>query len=335
VTVTGAGGQIGYALLFRIAAGDMLGPDRPVELRLLEIPQGMKAAEGAALELQDCAFALLRGVEVSDDPAVAFDGCDMAMLVGARPRGPGMERADLLAANAGIFGPQGRAIAAHASADVRVVAVGNPANTNTLIAAAAADGVPAERFTALTRLDHNRAIGQLAAFLEVAPDAIERVAIWGNHSATQFPDVSHARVQLTGSTEGTSVADALAERLGDADAATAWLDDVFVPRVAKRGAEIIEVRGSSSVASAANAAIEHVRDDMLGTKGGWTSAAVVSHGEYGVPEGLVCSFPVSSDGSGYRIVEGLALGERERARFDASVAELVAERDAVAALGVI
>ena len=330
VTITGAGGQIGYALLFRIAAGDMLGGDRPVRLRLLEIPQGIRAAEGAALELQDCAFPLLRDVEVTDDPAAAFDGCSIALLVGASPRGPGMERAELLAANAGIFGPQGAAIAAAAADDVRVTVVGNPANTNALIAAASARGVPADRFTALTRLDHNRALGQLAAFLDVAPDEIADVIIWGNHSATQFPDVGHAILP-----DGMPVLEAIAERLGGRDAATAWLDEVFLPRVAKRGAEIIEVRGSSSVASAANAAIDHVRDEQLGTHRGVTSAAVVSRGEYGVPEGLVCSFPVTSDGSGYRVVEGLALDDRARRLIDASVAELESERDAVRELGLV
>jgi malate dehydrogenase len=329
ITITGAGGQIGYALLFRIAAGDMLGGDRPVRLRLLEIPQGVRAAEGAALELQDCAFPLLHDVDVMDDPAVAFDGCSIALLVGARPRGPGMERAELLAANAGIFGPQGAAIAAAAADDVRVTVVGNPANTNALIAAASARGVPSDRFTALTRLDHNRALGQLTEVLEARPDEVQGVAIWGNHSATQFPDVSHAVVR------GISVADALADRFGGQGAALNWLEDVFVPRVARRGAEIIEVRGSSSVASAANAAIEHVRDEQRGTGDGWTSAAVVSRGEYGVPEGLVCSFPVTSDGSGYRVVEGLALDDRSRRLIDASVAELVSERDAVRELGLL
>ncbi|MBN9171646.1 MAG: malate dehydrogenase [Microbacterium sp.] len=331
VTITGAGGQIGYALLFRIAAGGMLGPDRPVRLRLLEIPQGVRAAEGAALELQDCAFPLLRDVEVTEHPAVAFDGCNVALLVGARPRGPGMERADLLAANAGIFGAQGAAIAAHAADDVRVVVVGNPANTNALIARAAAPDVPDERFTALTRLDHNRAVGQLAATFDTSAASIRDVTIWGNHSATQFPDVSHATL------DGTSLTAALAERLGGHDEAAAWLDDEFVPRVARRGAEIIEVRGSSSVASAANAAIDHVRDGVLGRDAadGWTSAAVVSHGEYGVPEGLVSSFPVTIDCSGYRVVEGLSLGARARARVDASGAELGAERDAVIGLGLL
>ena len=328
VTITGAGGQIGYALLFRIAAGDLLGPDREVRLRLLEIPQGLRSAEGAALEMQDGAFALLRGVEVTDDAAIGFDGCDIALLVGSRPRGPGMERADLLAANAGIFGPQGAAIQEHAAPGVRVVVVGNPANTNALIARAAAPELPDDRFTALTRLDHNRAVGQLAAALDVGAGAIRDVAIWGNHSASQFPDVAHATV------DGAPVAEALAARFGGPENAGRWLDDEFVPRVAKRGAEIIEVRGSSSVASAANATIDHVRDWMLGrpTESGWTSAAVVSHGEYGVPEGLVSSFPVTSDGSDYRIVEGLDVDARARARIDASVAELMAEREAVAGL---
>jgi len=329
VTVTGAGGQIGYALLFRIAAGDMLGADRPVRLRLLEIPQGIGAAEGAALELQDCAFPLLRGVEVTDDPRVAFDSANIALLVGARPRAAGMERGDLLAANAGIFGPQGAALNAVAAADIRILAVGNPANTNALIAAAAAPDIPAERFAALTRLDHDRAVGQLAATLDVAADAIRGVAVWGNHSATQFPDVAHATVS------GRPLVGALADVLGGAERAAAWLDDEFVPRVAKRGAEIIAVRGSSSAASAANATIAHIRDDVLGTGSGWTSAAVVSHGEYGVPDGLISSFPVASGGEGYRIVEGLSLDARGRARLDASVAELQAERDAVRGLGLL
>lgn len=329
VTVTGAGGQIGYALLFRIAAGDMLGPDRPVRLRLLEIPQGLKAAEGAALELQDCAFPLLQSVDITDDAATGFDGANIAMLVGARPRTAGMERADLLAANAGIFGPQGAALNAHAADDIRVVVVGNPANTNALIAAASAPDIPGDRFAALTRLDHDRAVGQLSAALGAPSAAIENVTIWGNHSATQFPDVAHATV------EGQPVLDALAERFGGTDAAASWLDDEFVPRVAKRGAEIIAVRGSSSAASAANAAIAHIRESVLGTAAGWTSAAVLSHGEYGVPEGVYSSFPVTSDGSGYRVVEGLEIDARARSRIDASVAELLAERDAVRELGVI
>ena len=325
ITITGAGGQIGYALLFRIAAGDLLGPDEKVRLRLLEIPQGLGAAEGAALELQDGAFELLEHVEVTDDAAVGFDGCNLALLVGARPRGPGMERADLLAANAGIFGPQGSAIAENAAADVRVTVVGNPANTNALIAAASADAVPAERFTALTRLDENRARAQLALALDAPVSSIRRVPIWGNHSATQFPDITHA------THDGRPVLDALAERVEDVPA---WIADTFIPRVAKRGAEIIEVRGSSSVASAANAAIEHTRDWVKGTDD-WTSAGVVSRGEYGVPEGLVCSFPVQSVGGQWEIVEGVELDAAARSRVDASVAELVEERDAVRALGML
>ncbi|GAA1658182.1 malate dehydrogenase [Microbacterium flavum] len=329
VTVTGAGGQIGYALLFRIASGAMLGPDRPVRLRLLEIPQGLKAAEGAALELQDCAFPLLRSVEITDDARTGFDGANIAMLVGARPRAAGMERGDLLAANAGIFGPQGAALNEVAAADIRVVVVGNPANTNALIAAASAPDIPGDRFAALTRLDHDRAVAQLADATRRSVTDVAGVTIWGNHSATQFPDLDHATVA------GRPAREVLADALGGADAVTRWLDDEFVPRVAKRGAEIIAVRGSSSAASAANAALSHIRDSLLGTGDGWTSAAVLSRGEYGVAEGLYSSFPVTSDGSGYRIVEGLSLDDRARARLDASVAELTAERDAVRALGLI
>jgi len=333
VTVTGAGGQIGYSLLFRIAAGEMLGGERPVRLRLLEIPQGLKAAEGAALELQDCAFPLLAGIDITDDARVAFDRANIAMLVGARPRTAGMERADLLAANAGIFGPQGAALNEVAADDIRVVVVGNPANTNALIAAASAPDIPGERFAALTRLDHNRALAQLAATLDVPIAALSGVVIWGNHSATQFPDVAHARV------DGRPVLDALADRFGGADAAATWLNEEFVPRVAQRGAEIIAVRGSSSAASAANAAISHIRDLVHGTGDAWTSAAVLSHGEYGVPEGLYSSAPVTSagegDDAGYRVVDGLDLDTRGRTRLDASVAELIAERDAVHALGLI
>ncbi|KTR77515.1 malate dehydrogenase [Microbacterium oxydans] len=325
ITITGAGGQIGYALLFRIAAGDLLGPDEKVRLRLLEIPQGLGAAEGAALELQDGAFGLLEHVEVTDDAAVGFDGCDLALLVGARPRGPGMERADLLAANGGIFGPQGAAIAANAAPGVRITVVGNPANTNALIAAASADGVPAERFTALTRLDENRARAQLALTLGVPVHTVRRVPIWGNHSATQFPDISHATVG------GRPVLEPLEQIVGDV---TTWLDETFIPRVAKRGAEIIQVRGSSSVASAASATIDHVRDWVHGTDD-WTSAGVVSHGEYGVPEGLISSFPVRSVDGEWQIVEGLEPTDWARTRIDASVAELVEEREAVQALGLL
>lgn len=325
ITITGAGGQIGYALLFRIAAGDMLGPDEHVRLRLLEIPQGLRAAEGAALELQDGAFELLDDVEVTDDAEVGFDGANLALLVGARPRGPGMERGDLLAANGGIFGPQGRAIAAAAASDIRVTVVGNPANTNALIAFSSADGVPAERFTALTRLDENRARAQLAQTLGAPVALVRRVPIWGNHSATQFPDISHATI------DGAPVAERLEAAVGDV---RAWQEQTFIPRVAKRGAEIIEVRGSSSVASAASATIDHVRDWVHGSDD-WTSAGVVSRGEYGVPEGLISSFPVRSSGGAWQIVEGLELDAWARARIDASVAELVDERETVRSLGLI
>lgn len=325
ITITGAGGQIGYALLFRIAAGDLLGPNERVRLRLLEIPAGLGAAEGAALELQDGAFDLLDHVEVTDDPAVGFDGCDIALLVGARPRGPGMERADLLAANGGIFGPQGAAIAAHAAPGVRVTVVGNPANTNALIAAASADGVPSERFTALTRLDENRARAQLAQTLGTPVHTVRRVPIWGNHSATQFPDITHATVG------DRPVEEALTQIVGDVPS---WLENTFIPRVAKRGAEIIAVRGSSSVASAASATIDHVRDWVHGTQE-WTSAGVVSHGEYGVPAGLISSFPVRSVDGEWQIVEGLEVSDWARARIDATVAELVKEREAVRALGLL
>jgi len=325
ITITGAGGQIGYALLFRIAAGDMLGPDEHVRLRLLEIPQGLRAAEGAALELQDGAFELLDAVEVTDDAEVGFDGANLALLVGARPRGPGMERGDLLAANGGIFGPQGRAIAASAASDIRVTVVGNPANTNALIAASSAHGVPAERFTALTRLDENRARAQLSQTLDAPVGSVRRVPIWGNHSATQFPDIAHATI------DGGPVAERLTAAVQDV---RAWQEETFIPRVAKRGAEIIEVRGSSSVASAASATIDHVRDWVHGTDD-WTSAGVVSHGEYGVPEGLISSFPVRSAGGEWQIVEGLEPDAWARARIDASVAELVDERETVRSLGLI
>lgn len=325
IALTGAGGQIGYALLFRIAAGDMLGTDEKVRLRLLEIPQGIGAAEGSALELQDGAFELLEHVEVTDDPAVAFEDADLALLVGARPRGPGMERGDLLAANGGIFGPQGAAIAANAAPGIRVTVVGNPANTNALIAAAHAEGLPPERFSALTRLDENRARAQLALTLGVSVSAIARVPIWGNHSATQFPDVAHATV------DGAPVVEALRAKV---EHVPEWIEHSFIPRVAQRGAEIIRVRGASSVASAANAAIQHVRDWVRGTDE-WTSAAVISRGEYGVPEGLVSSFPVTSIDGEWRIVEGLELDDFARRRIAASVAELVDERESVRELGLI
>jgi malate dehydrogenase len=320
VTVTGAGGQIGYALLFRIASGQLLGPNTPVALKLLEIPQGIAAANGTALELEDGAFPLLHSVDGTDDATSAFDGTNVAMLVGARPRGAGMERADLLEANGAIFGPQGAAINAGAASDVRVLVVGNPANTNALIASAHAPDVPAERFTAMTRLDHNRAVAQLAAKLQVKVSEIERLAIWGNHSASQYPDISHALVSGRPATE-----------LVD----EAWLADEFIPRVAQRGAEIIAVRGASSAASAASAAVDHVHDWVNGTGERWTSAGVVSDGSYGVQEGIISSFPVRSVDGRWQIVEGLEIDAFSRERIDASVAELLDEREAVRALGLI
>ena len=321
VTVTGAAGQIGYALLFRIASGAMLGPDVPVRLNLLEVPQATKAAEGTALELMDCAFPLLAGLEVFDDPTQAFNGTNIAMLVGARPRGPGMERADLLSANGGIFSVQGRALNAGAAPDLKVVVVGNPANTNALIAASHAQDIPASRFTALTRLDHDRAVAQLAANTNSQVSRIKNLAIWGNHSATQYPDISHTTV-------GGVPAISLVEQR--------WIAEEFIPRVAKRGAEIISVRGGSSAASAANAAVEHMRLWVHGTpEGDWTSMAIPSDGSYGVPEGLVSSFPVTTTGGEYSIVQGLEISEFSRTRIDASVAELQAERDAVAELGLL
>ncbi|HET6258807.1 MAG TPA: malate dehydrogenase [Pseudonocardia sp.] len=321
VTVTGAAGQIGYALLFRIASGQLLGPDTPVRLRLLEIPQAVKAAEGTAMELDDCAFPLLAGIAITDDATVAFDGANVALLVGARPRTKGMERGDLLEANGGIFAPQGRAINAGAADDIRVLVVGNPANTNALIAQAAAPDVPAERFTAMTRLDHNRAVAQLAKKLSVPVGEITKLTIWGNHSATQYPDLYHAEV-------GGKIA---AEQVDDA-----WLRDDFIPTVAKRGAAIIEARGASSAASAANAAIDHVFDWVNGTpEGDWTSAAVPSDGSYGVPEGIISSFPVTAKDGKWEVVQGLEINDFSRERIDASVAELVEERDAVKSLGLL
>ncbi|MEU6057585.1 malate dehydrogenase [Streptomyces sp. NPDC047097] len=322
VTVTGAAGQIGYALLFRIASGHLLGADVPVKLRLLEIPQGLKAAEGTAMELDDCAFPLLRGIEITDDPNVGFDGANVALLVGARPRTKGMERGDLLEANGGIFKPQGKAINDHAADDIRVLVVGNPANTNALIAQAAAPDVPAERFTAMTRLDHNRAISQLAAKTGAAVSDIKRLTIWGNHSATQYPDIFHA--EIAGKNAAETVND------------EAWLADTFIPTVAKRGAAIIEARGASSAASAANAAIDHVYSWVNGTPAGdWTSMGIPSDGSYGVPEGLISSFPVTCKNGTYEIVQGLDINEFSRTRIDASVQELAEERDAVRGLGLI
>ncbi|ONH30344.1 malate dehydrogenase [Pseudofrankia asymbiotica] len=321
VTVTGAAGQIGYALLFRIASGQLLGADTPVKLRLLEIPQAVKAAEGTAMELADAAFPLLSGVDIFDDPVKAFEGANVALLVGARPRTAGMERGDLLEANGGIFKPQGAAINAGAASDIRVLVVGNPANTNALIAQTHAPDVPAGRFTAMTRLDHNRAISQLSAKLGVGVADIKKITIWGNHSATQYPDVFHAEVA------GKPAADQVDE---------AWLADEFIPTVAKRGAAIIAARGASSAASAASAAIDHVHTWVNGTPDGdWASMAIPSDGSYGVPAGLISSFPVTCKDGEYTIVQGLELNEFSRTRIDASVAELVEERDAIRSLGLI
>jgi malate dehydrogenase len=322
VTVTGAAGQIGYALLFRIASGQLLGQDTPVKLRLLEIPQAVNAAEGTAMELQDCAFPLLAGIDIFDDPKKAFESTNVALLVGARPRSKGMERGDLLEANGGIFKPQGEAINAGAADDVKVLVVGNPANTNALIAQSHAPDVPAERFTAMTRLDHNRALAQLSAKLGTPVADIKKLTIWGNHSATQYPDIFQAEVA------GKNAAEAVNDQ--------AWLADEFIPTVAKRGAAIIEARGASSAASAASAAIDHVNTWVNGTaEGNWTSMAIPSDGSYGVPEGLISSFPVTTKGGKYEIVQGLEINDFSRERIDASVRELTEERDAVKQLGLI
>ncbi|MET8469912.1 malate dehydrogenase [Streptomyces sp. NPDC006422] len=323
VTVTGAAGQIGYALLFRIASGQLLGADVPVKLRLLEITPALKAAEGTAMELDDCAFPLLQGIEITDDPNVAFDGANVGLLVGARPRTKGMERGDLLEANGGIFKPQGKAINDHAADDIKVLVVGNPANTNALIAQAAAPDVPAERFTAMTRLDHNRALTQLAKKSGATVADIQRLTIWGNHSATQYPDIFQATV----------AGKPAIEAIGNDEK---WLAEDFIPTVAKRGAAIIEARGASSAASAANAAIDHVHTWVNGTaEGDWTSMGIPSDGSYGVPEGIISSFPVTTKDGKYEIVQGLEINEFSRTRIDASVQELVDEREAVRGLGLI
>ena len=322
VTVTGAAGQIGYALMFRIAAGEMLGRDTPVQINMLEIPQALKAAEGTGMELDDCAFPLLERIEITDDPKVAFDGANVAMLVGARPRGKGMERSDLLEANGGIFKPQGEAINEVAADDVRVLVVGNPANTNCLIAAAHAPDVPRERFTAMTRLDHNRAVGALASKAGAPIPEVTNMTVWGNHSTTMYPDLFNARI-------GGVLA---AEVIDDRD----WIENTYIPAIAKRGAAIIEARGASSAASAANAAIDHVRDWVAGTpEGDWVSMSVSSDGAYGVQEGLISGFPCTCAGGEWSIVEGLDLDEFSRTRIDASIDELRAERDTVRELGLI
>ncbi len=321
IAVTGAAGQICYSLLFRIASGSLLG-DTPIELRLLEITPALKALEGVVMELDDCAFGNLVNIEIGDDPNKVFDGVNLAMLVGAMPRKAGMERGDLLSANGAIFTAQGKALNAVAADDVKVLVTGNPANTNALIAQRNAPDIPAERFNALTRLDHNRALSQLAAKLGRPVTDISHMTIWGNHSATQYPDLFNARV------DGKSAA----EVVDDQD----WLENTFIPTVAKRGAAIIEARGLSSAASAANATVEHMRDWVLGTpEGDWVSMAVPSDGSYGVPEGLIASFPCTVKDGKYEIVQGLELNDFSRAKIDASVAELVDERNAVTELGLI
>jgi malate dehydrogenase len=320
VAVTGAAGQIGYALLFRIASGQMLGEDTPLELRLLEIPDAVKAAEGTAMELDDCAFPLLEGIEITDDAAKAFDGVNVALLVGARPRSKGMERADLLEANGAIFKPQGEALNSGADDDVKILVVGNPANTNALIAQSNAPDIPAERFTAMTRLDENRAVAMLAQKLGAAVTDVQDLCIWGNHSPTMFPDLFNATVK------GEKASDQVDRE---------WYENEYLPKVGKRGAAIIDARGASSAASAANAAIDHVHDWVLGSDGR-RSMAVKSNGEYDVPEGLISSFPVEVKGDGsYSIVEGLEIDDFAREKIDATAGELAEEREAVKGLGLV
>jgi malate dehydrogenase len=322
VAVTGAAGQIGYSLLFRLASGSLLGADRPVELRLLEIEPALKTLEGVVMELDDCAFPTLAGIEIGSDPTKVFDGVNLALLVGARPRGPGMERADLLEANGAIFTAQGKALNEVAAQDIRIGVTGNPANTNALIAMSNAPDIPQERFTALTRLDHNRAISQLAAKTGASVTEIKKMTIWGNHSATQYPDIFHAEVS------GKNAAETVNDQ--------AWLENDFIPTVAKRGAAIIEARGSSSAASAASATIDAAHDWLLGSaEGDWVSMAVRSDGSYDVPEGLISSFPVTTKDGDWEIVQGLEIDDFSRGRIDASTKELAEERDAVKGLGLI
>ena len=322
VAVTGAAGQIGYSLLFRLASGSLLGADRPIQLQLLEIEPALKALEGVVMELDDCAFPTLAGVEIGADATKIFDGVNLALLVGARPRGPGMERGDLLSANGAIFTAQGKALNEVAADDVRIGVTGNPANTNALIAMTNAPNIPRERFSALTRLDHNRAISQLAAKTGAPVTDIKKVTIWGNHSATQYPDIFHAEIG------GKNAAEVVGDQ--------AWVEDYFIPTVAKRGAAIIDARGSSSAASAASATVDAARDWLLGTPADdWVSMAVVSDGSYGVPEGLISSFPVTTSGGDWSIVQGLEIDDFSRGRIDASTAELADERAAVTELGLI
>jgi malate dehydrogenase len=323
VAVTGAAGQIGYSLLFRIASGAMLGPDQPVILQLLEITPALGALQGVVMELDDCAFPLLHGTVTTDKAEEAFDSVNYALLVGSRPRTKGMERADLLEANGGIFGPQGKALDAKAADDVKILVVGNPANTNCLIAQRNAPGIDPGRFTAMTRLDHNRAKAQVAAKAGVLSSDVTNMTIWGNHSATQYPDVFHAKVN------GKSAFEATGSDQG-------WVEGTFIPTVQQRGAAIIEARGSSSAASAASAAVDHMHDWALGTADGdWVSMAVYSDGSYGVPEGIISGFPVACKGGTWEIVQGLDVDDFSRARIDATAGELVEERDAVAGMGLI
>jgi malate dehydrogenase len=322
VAVTGAAGQIGYSLLFRIANGDLLGKDQPVILQLLEITPALDALRGVVMELDDCAFPLLAGIEQTDDPNRAFDGVNYALLVGSRPRTKGMERNDLLEANGAIFTVQGKALAANAADDVRILVVGNPANTNCLIAMNNASSIPRERFSAMTRLDHNRAVAQIAAKASVPVSSVRKVTIWGNHSATQYPDVFHAEI------DGKNAATVINDQT--------WIESDFIPTVQKRGAAIIEARGASSAASAASAALDHVRNWVLGSpEGDWVSMAVCSDGSYGVPDGLISGYPVTTEKGNWSIVQGLELDDFARTRFDASVAELAEERDAVAQMGLL
>ncbi len=322
VAVTGAAGQIGYSLLFRLGSGSLLGPDRPIELRLLEIEPALKALEGVVMELDDCAFPLLAGVEIGADPNKIFDGVNLALLVGARPRGPGMERGDLLEANGAIFTAQGKALNSVAADDVRIGVTGNPANTNALIALSNAPDIPRERFSALTRLDHNRAISQLAAKTGAKVTDVKKMTIWGNHSATQYPDVFHAEIG------GKNAAEVVNDQ--------AWIENDFIPTVAKRGAAIIDARGASSAASAASATVDAARSWLLGTPDGdWVSMAVVSDGSYGVPEGLISSFPVTTKNGDWSIVQGLEIDGFSRGRIDKSTAELADERAAVTELKLI
>ncbi len=321
VAVTGAAGQIGYAILFRIASGQMLGPDTPVALSLLEIPDAVKAAEGTAMEIDDCAFPLLRSIDIFDDANQAFAGANVALLIGARPRTKGMERADLLEANGKIFEPQGKALNDNAADDIKVLVVGNPANTNCLIARSHAPDIPSERFTAMTRLDHNRAVAQLARKAGAAVSDVTNMVVWGNHSPTMYPNLFHA--QIRGETAAAVV--------DDQD----WLENDFLPTVGKRGAAIIEARGASSAASAANAAIDHVHDWVQGTNGEWVSMAVVSDGSYGVDEGLVSSFPITCEGGEWSIVEGVELTDFSKEKIGVTVDELRGERDSVKELQLV